>query len=279
MPLVGSEDLLRRANEEGFAVGAFNVLNMEMVQAVIEAATGEEAPVILEANETDLQHAGLEDLSTVMLTAARLALVPVVVHLDHCTDRNLALRCLGLGYTSLMYDGSADPFDRNVEATRMVCQVAHAQGVPVEGELGYIPRAEGSALGEWAMTEPEDARRFVEATGVDSLAAAVGTAHGMRRQEALLDLHRISRIREAVGIPLVLHGGSGVPDDAIREAVARGIAKINVATQLRQTFLAAAARALAEWDPDLRQLLASARLEMKNVVREKIRLFGGSGKA
>ncbi|MCL5075541.1 MAG: class II fructose-1,6-bisphosphate aldolase [Chloroflexi bacterium] len=284
MPLVTSKEILRKAFEEHFAVGAFNANNMEMVQAIVETANEERAPVILQVSQGAIAYAGLEYASELVKIAARLASIPVVLHLDHGTDFLQNVRCLRAGFTSLMYDGSAKPFEENVAMTKKVCEIAHAVGVPVEGELGRIGGTEDkitvSEL-EATMTDPEEARRFLELTAVDSLAVAVGSIHRMLSREAHLDFPRISAIRERTNIPLVLHGASGVPDDGVREAIASGICKINIATELNKRFTGALRTAVDakpnEVDP--RKFLKEAKEATKEAVREKIRLFGASGKA
>ena len=284
MPLVPSKDLLQAALEGKYAIGAFNAFNLEMVQAIVEAAEEERSPLILQVSQGAIKYAGLEQATAMVRVAAQLASVPVVLHLDHGTDFAQVVRCLRAGFTSLMYDGSAKPFDENVAITRRVVELGHAVGISVEAELGRIGGVEDhlkvSDL-EATMTDPEEARRFVELTGVDSLAVAVGTVHQMRTRTAQLNFERITSIREAVGIPLVLHGASGVPDEGVREAVARGICKINIATHLNKAFVEAVSQALAT-NPgvvDPRKILVKGKEAVKEAVREKIRLFGSNGRA
>lgn len=284
MPLVPSKDLLQAAFEGKYAIGAFNAFNLEMVQAIVEAAEEERSPLILQISQGAIKYAGLEHATEMVKIAAQLASVPVVLHLDHGTDFAQVVRCLRAGFTSLMYDGSAKPFDENVALTRRIVEMGHAVGVPIEAELGRIGGVEDhlnvSEL-EATMTDPEEARRFVELTGVDSLAVAVGTVHQMTTRTAQLNFERISALREATGIPLVLHGASGVPDEGAREAVARGICKINVATHLNKAFVEAVGQALAA-DPgvvDPRKVLVKGKEAVKEAVREKIRLFGSNGRA
>ncbi len=284
MPLVPSKDLLQAALDGRYAIGAFNAFNLEMVQAIVEAAEEERSPLILQVSQGAIKYAGLEQATEMVRVAAQLAAVPVVLHLDHGTDFAQVVRCLRAGFTSLMYDGSAKPFDENVAVTRRVVELGHAVGISVEAELGRIGGVEDqlkvSDL-EATLTDPEEARRFVELTGVDSLAIAVGTVHQMTTRTAQLNFERITSIREAVGIPLVLHGASGVPDEGVREAVARGICKINIATHLNKAFVEAVSQALAA-DPgvvDPRKVLAKGKEAVKEAVREKIRLFGSNGRA
>jgi len=284
MPLVASKQLLQRALEEHFAIGAFNANNMEMVQAIVEAAEEERSPVILQVSQGAIKYAGLEYAAELVKIAARAATVPVVLHLDHGTDFAQNIRCLRAGFTSLMYDGSSEPFDKNVEITRKLCEIAHYVGVSVEGEIGRIGGTEDHITVsdvEATMTDPEEALRFVDLTGVDSVAVAVGTVHRMLTRSAKLDFERIARIRELVKVPLVLHGASGVPDDGVRGAVANGICKINIATELNKSFTRALAENMAAMpeEVDPRKFLAPAKKAVKEAVREKMRLFGSSGKA
>jgi fructose-bisphosphate aldolase class II len=267
-----------------YAVASFNILNLEMIQGILEAAVEERSPVIVAVSQKGIDHAGLEQAAEMVKVAARLTPVPVVLHLDHGRDFRQAAICLGGGFTSLMIDGSALPFDENVAISRRVVEMAHAFDVPVEAELGRIAGKEDDIIvsdSEAAMTDPQEARRFVELTGVDWLSVAVGSVHLLTTRTAQLDLERISAIKEAAGIPLVLHGGSGIPDEAVQEAIARGICKINIATHVNRAFLAAMSRALAANSQavDPREILDEGRQAIKEAVREKLRLFGSSGKA
>ncbi|MCR4427815.1 MAG: ketose-bisphosphate aldolase [Caldiserica bacterium] len=283
MPLVTSKELLIKAQKEGYAVGAFNANNLEYVQAIVQAAEEEKAPVILQASQGAIKYAGLEQVVSMVKAAAEAVSVPVVLHLDHGTDFLQNVRCLRAGFTSLMFDGSALPFEENVAITRKIVEIAHAVNIPVEAELGKVPQAGEISFEELKalMTHPDEALRFVEATGVDSLAVSVGSIHRMQVQEAKLDIERIQKIRELVGIPLVLHGASGVTDDGYREGIKAGICKINVATELNKAFTRGLKEAMAEFpdEVDPRKFLTRAREEMKKVIRAKMRLFGCSGKA
>jgi fructose-1,6-bisphosphate aldolase class II len=283
MPLVTSKEILEDARKRGYAVGAFNANNLEYVQAIIEAAEEERAPVILQASQGAIKYAGLNHIVAMVKASAEKATVPVVLHLDHGTDFIQNVRCLRAGFTSLMFDGSSLSFEENVAITKKVGEIAHACGVPVEAELGKVPQS-GQVTEEDVkalMTDPEEAQKFVELTGVDSLAVAVGSVHAMRQQAAKLDIERISRISELVGIPLVLHGGTGVTDEGYKEAIPAGICKINIATELNKACMVAVKEAIAK-DPDvidLRKVLRPARDAIKETVKTKMRVFGASGKA
>ncbi|MGQ5711800.1 class II fructose-1,6-bisphosphate aldolase [Desulforudis sp. DRI-14] len=284
MPLVPAAAILRRAQSGGWAVGAFNCNNMEIVQAIIRAAEEESAPVILQASQGAIKYAGLDFIAAMARTAISQARVPVAIHLDHGTSFEQVVRCIRGGFTSVMIDGSHHPLAENIALTRRVVEVARAVDVSVEAELGRIGGTEDDisvSERDAFFTDPEEAGLFVESTGVDSLAVAIGTAHGRYRGEPRLDFERLEHIRKAVNIPLVLHGSSGVPADAVRRAIALGVCKVNIDTDIRQSFTEAMRRVL-EADPgeiDPRKVLGPAREAAVAVIREKIRIFGSSGKA
>lgn len=284
MPLVTTKELLEKAMREKYAVGAFNANNIEMVQAIIEAAEEESAPVILQASQGAIKYAGLENVTAIVKNAADMAKIPIALHLDHGTNYEQNVKCLRIGFTSLMFDGSKLPYEENVSITRKVVEMGHAVGVPVEGEIGKIGGTEDHITVsevEADMTEPEEALRFVEDTGVDSLAVAVGSVHRMKKKEAKLDHERIKRIAELVKIPLVLHGSSGVMDDEMRKGIKEGLCKINVATQLNMAFVEGMRKALNEKpeEVDPRKILSLSKELLKKVVKDRIRVFGSSGKA
>jgi len=285
MPLVTSKEMLTRAMKESYAVGAFNANNLEMIQGILEAAEEEQAPVILQASQGAIKYAGLANIAALVTNGAKEARIPVALHLDHGTDFDQNVKCLQMGFTSLMFDGSSLPFEENVRITKKVVEVAHAAGIPVEGEIGRIGVREDCPSAPiyrgWSdLTDPEDALRFVQATGVDSVAVAVGSTHKMKEQMAKLDQDRIARIARLVKIPLVLHGASGVPDDEAEEAISRGICKVNIATRLNMAFVEGIKVAIDK-DPDQvdpRKILNAGKAYLKEAVRQKIRLFGCQGK-
>ena len=222
MSLVTTKGMLLDARSRGYAVGAFNANNLEMAQGIVMAAEKENAPVIVQVSQGGAEHGGLEEMAAIVRSLAAKASVPVALHLDHGVDFVYNIRCLRVGFTSLMYDGSQLEFAENVRITREVVKAAHAVGVPVEAELGRVPKdPTGITLEDLKayMTSPEEAVAFVEQTNVDSLAIAVGNMHKMKPKEAKIDIERIKAIRERVSVPLVLHGASGVPDEAVVEAV------------------------------------------------------------
>ncbi len=315
MPLVTSKNLLEDARKRRYAVGGFNASNMEMVQAIVEAAQEERSPVIVQISQGTLGYAGREFCASLVKTAAELASVPVVLHLDHGKDYAVNVCCLREGFTSLMYDGSDAPFEENVHVTKRVAEIAHICGVPVEAELGKIPRLHEFAhlLGhDWDCSSPlpeavrrrvnalfpspDAAAEFVGRTGCDSLAIACGSVHGMKADVQPLNIGLIEIIASRVSIPLVLHGSSGVVKTAeeakkrklvlkegegsIEDAIEMGIAKINVSTDLQITFLGTLEEAFKENpdEKDLRKLFLPAKDALKNRVRAYIRLFRSSGR-
>ena len=281
MSLVTTKEMLQAALEGHFAVGAFNANNMEMVQGIVEAAVEERAPVILQVSQGAIRYAGLPFAAGLVKIAAENADVPVALHLDHGTDFDQNVICLRAGFTSLMFDGSDLPLEENIRISKMVCDIAHICGIPVETELGKVlKRGATPEQVEDAMTKPEEARRFIQATGADSLAVAIGSVHALLAQAAELDIARLDAIRAAIpDVPLVLHGSSGVKEESVAEAVAHGICKVNVATYLSQAFTYTLFDHLKA-HPDVedpRQHLVPARDAVKERVRAKIRLFRSSG--
>ena len=274
MPLLTTREMLRAAQADGYAVGAFNVENLEMAQAVVEAAQALRAPVIVQTTSSTLRYAPPEAFAGIVRALAEAADVPVALHLDHGDSAQLAERCLRAGYTSVMIDGSALPFEGNVALTRQVVDLA--QGMPVEAELGKVGGKEDDVEANAAYTEPEEAERFVRLTGVSSFAPAIGTAHGVYKAEPHLDIPRLQEIRAAVDAPLVLHGGSGLSDEDFRNTISGGIAKINVYTDI----ILAGKRALCEHpDASYTDGLCLAREAMKEATVKKLRVFGSAGKA
>ena len=283
MPLVTTKEMLLRAQAGHYAVGAFNVENMEMVMAVVQAAEESRAPVIMQTTPSTVKYAGLDYYLAMAKAAAERATVPVAMHLDHGDSFELAMQALRTGYTSIMIDGSHDSFEDNIALTRRVTDACAPSGVPVEAELGKVGGKEDDLEGGDGnpFTDPQQAKEFVERTGVDSLAVAIGTAHGLYKGVPKLDFDRLSAIRELVSIPLVLHGASGVPDEAVRESIRRGICKVNFATELRIAFSDGVNKYLAD-DPDAfdpKKYCKVGRAGVVALVKEKIALCGSSGQA
>ncbi len=284
MPLVNVDYLLEQAEAGGYAVGAFNCNNMEIVQAIIKAADAERSPVIIQASQGAIKYAGLPYIVNLVRTAADTTDVPVALHLDHGTSFEQVMQCIGRGFTSVMIDYSKYPLEENIAMTNRVLDVARALDVSVEAELGKIGGTEDDITvtdREASFTDPDEAAYFVEKTGIRSLAVAIGTAHGQYKGEPKLDFDRLQEIKRRVQIPIVLHGSSGVPDEALRQAVALGVRKINIDTNLREAFTDGVREVLKatpnEIDP--RKILGPARERMTERVIEKIRIFGSNGKA
>ncbi len=298
------QSILRKAQKGNYAVGAFNINTMETVQAVINGAVSQNSPVILQTSETAISYAGISYLRS-LAEAASNENVPVALHLDHGKDFDVIKKCIKAGWTGVMFDGSHLPWKQNVRLTKKVVSMAHRRGVGVEGELGTIGGAEDSVSArEIIFTAPVKAEEFVELTGVDALAVAIGTSHGAYKFEGSgrLDIHLLKEIRDKCRIPLVLHGASGVPawlvtlaarfgavlgkpegvpNDQIALAVKNGICKVNTDTDLRLAFDAMVRKTVAEHpdDFDPRHLLSPARDLMQKIVEERIKLFGSEGKA
>jgi fructose-bisphosphate aldolase class II len=281
MPLTTTKEMLHAALEGHFAIGAFNANNMEMVQGIVEAATEERAPVILQVSQGAIRYAGMAYAAGLVKIAAANTDIPVALHLDHGTDYEQNVLCLREGFTSLMYDGSSLPLDENIRISKQVCEIAHMCGIPVETELGKVlKRGATEEEVEAAMAKPEEAAHFIEATGADSLAIAFGSVHALLSQSADLDIDRLKAIRKAIpNTPLVLHGSSGVKEESVAEAVEHGICKVNVATYLSQAFTYTLFDHLKA-HPDVedpRVHLVPAREAVKDRVRAKIRLFRSNG--
>ena len=238
MSFVTSEKMLLDAQKGGYAVGAFNVENMEMVMAVIAAAEELRAPLMLQTTPSTIKYAGLDMYLANVKAAAEHASVPVCLHLDHGDSFDLAMRALRTGYTSIMIDGSHNVFEENIAVTKAVADACRPSGIPVEAELGKVGGKEDDLDGGEGngYTDPLEAKEFVERTGVTSLAVAIGTAHGVYKGVPKLDLDRLAEIRKVVDIPLVLHGASGLSEEAVVESIKRGICKVNFATELRIAY-------------------------------------------
>ena len=283
MGLATAIELLQPAHAAGYGVPAFNVIGLEHAEAIVRGAELERAPVILQLSQNAVAyHLGaVEPIGAACLALARAAAVPVALHLDHATDRDLCERAVRIGFGSLMFDAATASFDANVETVSDLARWAHARGVALEGVLGLVGGKPDQAGADESPTDPRLAARYVAATGVDALAVAVGSSHGMLQQTARLDLPLVAALRAAVPVPLVLHGSSGVPDADLAAAVRRGIAKVNLATHLNQHFTRALRGHLAA-DPavvDPRRYLAPARDAVVDAVRDRLRLLGTSGKA
>lgn len=282
MPLVTTGGMLKRAQDGHYAVCAFNVENMEMVMAVAEAAEELKAPVIMQTTPSTVKYAGLDYFLANVKAAAARAGVPIAMHLDHGSSFGLAMQALREGYTSIMIDGSHESFEENIAVTKVVVDACSPSGIPVEAELGKVGGKEDDLDGGEGngLTDPLEAREFVERTGVSSLAIAIGTAHGIYKGEPKMDQERLSQIREVVDVPLVLHGASGVPDEAVQEAIRRGICKVNYATELRIAY-SDGVKEVLKTDPDTidpKKYGAAGKARVKAFVMEKMKNCGCAGK-
>ncbi len=280
---------IRRAQQKGAAIGAFNANTLEQMQAIVLAAQAEQAPVIIQVSHRALAYVGsgstllgLRTMAALGQVAAQSVDVPVALHLDHGTETDV-LQAIALGFTSVMFDGDGLSFDENIRVTRRLCQAAHEAGVCMEAEIGEVPKPDGAVFdaAAIALTAPEQAAEFVEATGIDTLAVALGSVHGLAEKHLGIDLDRLRAIRAEVEVPLVLHGSSGVTDDFIAQGIALGLCKVNVATQLNRAFTEAVRGVLAGDAAvvDPRKYLGPARDAQVAVVRERIRFCGSAGLA
>lgn len=281
MSLVNSRELLKDAQTHGYAVGAFNVENMEMMQAVVAAAEAESAPLILQTTPSTLRYASTAVFAAMARAIAGKAKVPVAIHLDHGDSFDLCRQAAWDGYTSVMIDGSKLPFEENIALVRRVVQMAGdvPQQPAVEAELGRLGGKEDSLevkAGENIYTDPDEASRFVDETGVDSLAVAIGTAHGFYKGTPKLDFQRLAQLRDAVSVPLVLHGSSGVPDADVQRAISLGVCKVNFATELRAAYTEATRDTLfgdpALYDP--KKFGGPGRDAVTKLVRHRIAVCG-----
>jgi len=273
--LVTSKQLLLDAQHGHYAVGAFNTSDLEITKAIITAATRLNSPVIVETSEKAIAYAGIENLANIVQNEAKKARVSVALHLDHGKSLEIIRKCLDAGYTSVMFDGSYLSYQENIILTRQAVEMAHRANRPCEGEIGAI----GAADETRKYTDPNQVVEFVRKTGVDFLAVAIGSAHGIGGDEKL-DINLLKKIHAKIKIPLVLHGASGVSDEDIKEAIKNGIAKINIDTDIRHTFsrtIRAIGRDYHDF-ADPREVMQKIMTEIQKVVEEKIKLFGSEGK-
>lgn len=277
--LVNLNDVLKKAQQEHYAVGLFNTTDTDMLEAAISAAEELHSPIIIGTAEVLLPYGELKLLAPSVIAAAKRASVPVVVHYDHGLTFERCIEALQLGFSSVMFDGSAGNPAQNMADTREIVRIAHAMGASVEGEIGHVGEAAtcDNATDD-RYTTVEEAKEFLAQTGVDALAIAIGTAHGAYKTKPCLDIERLKKIRQAVDTPLVLHGGSGLSDDDFRNTVRNGIAKVNIFTDLCLAGEAAVRQALAENKGylDMRNDKVKA---IKQAVMTKMKLFGSEGKA
>lgn len=275
MTLVSARELVTGAATRGTGIGAFNVIHLETAEGLVRASEQAQLPVILQISQNCAEyHGGLEPIALATLAVARRAATPVAVHLDHAESPELVDEAIALGFGSVMFDGGALPYDENVALTAAVAERAHAAGVYVEGELGEVGGKDG-AHAPGVRTDPDEARAFVAATGVDALAVAVGSSHAMLDRSASLDIELIARLRAALSVPLVLHGSSGVADAVISDAVRTGMTKINVSTHLNGFFTRAIRETLAADEKlvDSRKYVKPARAALADEAARMLRMF------
>lgn len=287
MPLVNFKEMLSDAARRHCAVGMFDVSDLEMIRAVVEEADALRSPVILGALAPDLEGSRLEYWFALTRLAAEKASVPVCIHLDHANTLDEVMRAANIGFSSVMLDASSSEFEENIRRSREVVEAVGKSGITVEAELGHVGNGwvgsgEGSETGPDMLTEPEKVAEFVEKTCVDALAVSIGTSHGVYIKAPELDIARLDKIREACDVPLVLHGGSGTPEDQMSRAIEHGICKVNIYSEMLTAWNTAMLRELeklphmAAWPAVLRKNPDAA---MREVIRQKIRFFGSAGKA
>ncbi|AAC07345.1 class II fructose-1,6-bisphosphate aldolase [Aquifex aeolicus] len=305
MPLVSGKVLFEKANEYNFAIGAFNFNNMEFLKAILDAAEEEQAPVFIQTTESAIKYAGIEYLAGMVHAVKDKYSIPFALHLDHGKHVETILLAIRHGYTSVMIDYSDKSYEENLKVTKYVVSICAALGISVEAELGKLVSVEDEVVSrEEVLVDPEQAKEFVDRTGIDALAPAIGTAHGAFKfkGEPKLDFERLKKVKELTGIALVLHGASGVyeeyvekinkyggdikgakgvPDEELKKAVELGINKVNTDTDLRLAFISKLRElmALEKKVIDPRKFLKPAMEEVKNIVKKRIRLYGSQGKA
>lgn len=277
MPYTSTKEMLWNAQRQGYAIAAFNFENMEMAQAIVAAAEELRSPVILQTTPGTVRYASPSLFAAMARALAEEASIPVALHLDHGSSVALAAKALQAGYSSVMIDGSSLPFEQNVDVTRKVLDLAG--DVPVEAELGAIGGKEDDLVSGGGLTNPDDVQAFLAACPVQSLAVAIGSAHGIYRQTPKLDVDRLRAIRAKADVPLVLHGASGIPEEQVRACIREGICKVNYATELRMAYTQGVLESLRPDTLDPKVYGNAGREAVKEIVRARIRLCGADGKA
>lgn len=284
--LVNMNQVLLPAKKDKYAVGLFNAVNLELARGIIAAAEATQSPVIMGTAEILLPYGPLEEVSYFLLPMAKKASVPVVIHLDHGLKKETCLKALELGFSSIMYDCSTDSYEENVEKVKEMAEIAHSYGATIEGELGHVGDNEGSAEGDSHLadpssffTDPKMAKDYVEKTGVDALAIAVGNAHGAYKLPPKLDFERIRTIANTVDVPLVLHGGSGLTDNDFARAIHEGISKVNIFTDINVAAVEAEFRKFEYMGKGIIDLIPAAVEAVKQETEKKMKLFSSVGKA
>jgi len=284
--LVNMNEVLRPAKKNKYAVGLFNAVNLELARGIIAAAESRRSPVIMGTAEVLLPYGPLEEVSYYLVPMAKKASVPVVVHFDHGLTYDMTVKALKLGFSSVMYDCSTDSYEENVRKVKEMADIAHSYGATIEGELGHVGDNEGSAEGSSHLadpsaffTDPGLAKDFVEKTGVDALAIAVGNAHGAYKLPPKLDFERIRTIAQTVDVPLVLHGGSGLTDNDFRQAIHDGISKVNIFTDINVAAVEAEFKKFSDMNKGIIDLIPAAVEAVKLATMNKLELFGSCNKA
>lgn len=283
--LVNMNEVLRPAKANKYAVGLFNAVNLELARGIIAAAESTRSPVIMGTAEVLLPYGPLEEVSYYLIPMAKKASVPIVVHLDHGLSYDTCIKALKLGFSSIMYDCSTDSYEENVRKVKEMADIAHSYGATIEGELGHVGDNEGSAEGSSHLadpskffTDPKLAKDFVDKTGVDALAIAVGNAHGAYKLPPKLDFERIRTIAKTVDVPLVLHGGSGLTDNDFKQAIHDGISKVNIFTDINVAAVEAEFKKFSSMEKGLIDLIPAAVEAVKQETQKKIQLFGSNGR-
>lgn len=274
--LVNTKEILQDAQRGKYAVAAFNVYNLETVQAAINVAEKENQPVIIALGERYFPTVDVEAFSAMVRAIATKASIPVSLHLDHAYEKKSIIQAIRCGFTSVMYDGSKYDIEQNIRNTKEIVEIAHMAGVSVEAEIGSLARGAFSdeEEGNGTLTDPETAREFVMETGIDFLAAAIGTVHGMYDGEPKINISLLNKIRQAVEIPLVLHGGSGTPDEIIKQAVQSGICKVNVNTEISMVAVSYLKNYFkTNQTVHLSTIMSDMQLSMEPVMTKFVRLF------
>lgn len=278
--LVTLNEILKDAEEKKYGAGLFNILNLEMARGIIEAAEEERSPLILGVAEVHLPIIPFEYASEIMTHIAAKSKIPVCLHFDHGTDYSKILHAMKAGFTSVMYDGSALPYEQNIQNTKKISQAAHALGISVEAELGHVGGSEdGSSDGyEEMYTEVSKVNDFIDKADIDALAVAIGTVHGQYKKTPVLDIKRLADIYNISKKPLVLHGGSGLSDDDFKNTISNGIRKVNICTEMCLAAYKAYGSAYNQ-NIGFENTIVSAKDAVKEIVKEKMRLFSSSNKA
>ena len=284
MPLVNPLQMLQAAKADGYCVGAFNLVDHLTMEAIVEAAEACRAPAILQTSSATVQHFGVNSLVQMAHLVADGSPAPIALHLDHGTDRQIIRQAIRQGYTAVMIDGSQYPFEENIARTRDVVEEAHARGVAVEGEIGVVAGVEDDIVVRQdaaIYTTPEEALEFRRRTGVDFLAAAIGTAHGFYKVQPRLDIDTLRKISEKTSCPMVVHGGTGLPFEVVQELVRAGAAKMNVSTQIKQTYIDGLYGYIEAHRTEYKplKLLDHAREELVKMIAEYMTVLGSAGKA